>query len=120
MANNFSFVPGGGDLPGMPISLNSSSPLLCWALCNATRDCLAWSYGVPNSTCEKEPLCWLKGQANALVGGNSCRVAGLQDIPGGVGLRPTLNDEFTFFSGLLDQGWWSDGLYTAPSDQVYI
>ncbi|BBH67510.1 hypothetical protein ACTI_41950 [Actinoplanes sp. OR16] len=31
-------------------------------------------------------------------------------------LRPTLNGEFVFQAGTLDQGFWPDGLYTAPTD----
>jgi hypothetical protein len=34
---------------------------------------------------------------------------------GGV-LRPTLNGKFVFQLGTLDQGFWPDGLYTAPTD----
>lgn len=30
--------------------------------------------------------------------------------------RPLLNDEFTFMAGFLDQSWWPDGQYTAPTD----
>jgi len=32
--------------------------------------------------------------------------------------RMMLNDEFVFQFGPLDQGWWPDGLYTAPSDNA--
>jgi len=32
--------------------------------------------------------------------------------------RMMLNNEFVFQLGLLDQGWWPDGLYTAPTDQA--
>ena len=32
--------------------------------------------------------------------------------------RMLLNDEFIFQFGPLDQGWWPDGLYTAPSDEA--
>jgi len=32
--------------------------------------------------------------------------------------RMMLNDEFVFQFGPLDQGWWPDGLYTAPSDKA--
>ncbi|MDD8050712.1 MAG: glycoside hydrolase family 2, partial [Verrucomicrobiota bacterium] len=32
--------------------------------------------------------------------------------------RILLNDEFLFQVGPLDQGWWPDGLYTAPSDDA--
>ncbi|WP_433533299.1 AbfB domain-containing protein [Micromonospora sp. CA-263727] len=31
-------------------------------------------------------------------------------------LRPLLNGEFVFQAGTLDQGYWPDGLYTAPTD----
>lgn len=32
--------------------------------------------------------------------------------------RMMLNDEFLFQYGPLDQGWWPDGLYTAPTDEA--
>lgn len=32
--------------------------------------------------------------------------------------RITLNDDFQFLLGPLDQGWWPDGLYTAPTDEA--
>ncbi len=32
--------------------------------------------------------------------------------------RMYLNDEFLFHYGPLDQGWWPDGLHTAPSDEA--
>ncbi|MFJ4467888.1 AbfB domain-containing protein [Streptomyces sp. NPDC089424] len=31
-------------------------------------------------------------------------------------LRPVLNGKFVFQTGTLDQGYWPDGIYTAPSD----
>ena len=33
-------------------------------------------------------------------------------------VRLQLNNENLFHFGLLDQGWWPDGLYTAPSDEA--
>ena len=33
-------------------------------------------------------------------------------------MRLALNDEFLFHYGPLDQGWWPDGLHTAPSDEA--
>ena len=33
---------------------------------------------------------------------------------------PLLNNEPIFYNGLLDQGYWSDGLYTPPSDDAMI
>jgi beta-galactosidase/beta-glucuronidase len=32
--------------------------------------------------------------------------------------RMLLNDKFIFQFGPLDQGWWPDGLYTAPTDEA--
>jgi len=32
--------------------------------------------------------------------------------------RLLLNDKFVFQYGPLDQGWWPDGLYTAPTDEA--
>lgn len=105
----------GGDLPNMPIKLNASDYNLCWALCNATSACVAWSYGVPGSGCEGSPLCWLKGSSEAWSQ-NQCRIAGDQPTPAGNALRPAINGEPVFIAGWLDQSWWSDGEYTAPSD----
>jgi len=34
------------------------------------------------------------------------------------GKRPFLNGEFTFFAGFLDQSFFPDGLYTAPTDDA--
>lgn len=33
-------------------------------------------------------------------------------------MRMLLNNEFAFQYGPLDQGWWPDGLYTAPTDEA--
>ncbi len=33
-------------------------------------------------------------------------------------MRLALNNEFLFHYGPLDQGWWPDGLHTAPSDEA--
>lgn len=34
--------------------------------------------------------------------------------------RLMLNNEFVFQYGPLDQGWWPDGLYTAPTDEALL
>jgi beta-galactosidase/beta-glucuronidase len=34
--------------------------------------------------------------------------------------RMLLNDKFVFQYGPLDQGWWPDGLYTAPTDEALL
>ncbi len=33
-------------------------------------------------------------------------------------MRIALNDEFVFQVGTLDQGFWPDGIYTAPTDEA--
>ncbi|MCX6333723.1 MAG: beta-galactosidase [Bacteroidia bacterium] len=35
-------------------------------------------------------------------------------------LRMMLNNKFVFQYGPLDQGWWPDGLYTAPTDEALM
>jgi beta-galactosidase/beta-glucuronidase len=35
-------------------------------------------------------------------------------------LRIMLNNKFVFQYGPLDQGWWPDGLYTAPTDEALL
>lgn len=35
-------------------------------------------------------------------------------------MRLQLNNKDLFQFGLLDQGWWPDGLYTAPSDEALV
>ncbi len=34
--------------------------------------------------------------------------------------RLSLNNDFVFQYGPLDQGWWPDGLYTAPTDEALL
>ena len=45
------------------------------------------------------------------------RSVGVGEDRGGA-KRLTLNGKPYFMNGLLDQGWWPDGLYTAPSDEA--
>jgi hypothetical protein len=80
----------GDDLPGYPIVLPSSDPNLCWALCNRTSECTAWSFGVQSSSCDPQPRCWLK---NAYAGttASTCRASGTKAIPAGPVMRPILN-----------------------------
>jgi beta-galactosidase/beta-glucuronidase len=47
------------------------------------------------------------------------RKISLQPDENGV-LRMMLNNKFTFQYGPLDQGWWPDGLYTAPTDEALL
>ena len=45
------------------------------------------------------------------------RQVGVAAGPDGI-LRMTLNGKPVFMYGPLDQGWWPDGLYTAPTDEA--
>jgi hypothetical protein len=106
----------GDDLPGSPFNLPSADPNLCWAACNTTAGCAAWAYGVPNCGGDPaQPQCWLKA-SDQPPGGQACRVSGSQGTPPGPGMRPAINGKFVFLAGWLDQSWWPDGEYTAPSD----
>ena len=97
-----------GDMPNMPVVLPKSDYNLCWAMCNQTAGCNGWSYGVDGAGCETQPLCWLKANPGSW-GANPCRIAGNQAQPGGNAKRLSLNGNFTFLAGFLDQSWWSDG-----------
>lgn len=44
------------------------------------------------------------------------RSVGMGEIDGV--MRPLLNGEFVFHIGLLDQGYWPDGIFTAPTDEA--
>jgi hypothetical protein len=44
------------------------------------------------------------------------RSVGLKLVGGA--LRPVLNGQFVFQIGTLDQGYWPDGIYTAPTDEA--
>jgi hypothetical protein len=107
----------GSDMPNMPFNLTRADPNLCWAACNTTAGCLAWSYDVP--LCGASNLtvarCWLKS-GNPAANDEQCVVSGSQGAPAGPGMRPAINGNFTFLAGFLDQSWWPDGEYTAPSD----
>ncbi|WP_435855233.1 AbfB domain-containing protein [Streptomyces malaysiensis] len=60
----------------------------------------------------------LTGGAGAdKVGGyTGMRSIAVKDV-GGV-RRPVLNGNFVFQTGTLDQGYWPDGIYTAPTDEA--
>ena len=48
-----------------------------------------------------------------------CAMRKVGVTPGKDGIRRlTLNDKPVFMYGPLDQGWWPDGLYTAPTDEA--
>ena len=45
------------------------------------------------------------------TGMRSIGIARVDGVP-----RPVLNGQFVFQTGTLDQGYWPDGIYTAPTD----
>lgn len=107
---------GGMDLPGYPVALPQADPNLCWDMCNQTAECQAWAYGMPD--CGGDPAqaqCWLKSGSPS-PSSQPCRVSGAQGTAAGLARRPFINGNFTFLAGWLDQSWWPDGQYTAPTD----
>lgn len=56
-----------GDLPDMPITLNSTSPpSQCAKLCDTKIECKAWAYCKMNCNGQQQaPLCYLKAQVTA-------------------------------------------------------
>jgi len=107
----------GGDLPGYPVTLNQSDPTICWNMCKQKPECKSWAYAIPNCDSYPKPTCWLKG-VFAGAGANKCRVSGALAQPAQMVKRPLLNGKFVFLAGWLDQSWWPDGQYTAPTEEA--
>jgi len=82
--------------------------------------CRGWIFGEPscggrNAT----PTCTLKPIIGVpLVPEATCSTAGKVAVPGGSSARPMINGAPAHFSGMLDQQWYPDGLYSAPSDDA--
>jgi hypothetical protein len=106
-----------GDMQGSPFTLDKADPNLCWGQCNSTKGCLSWSYAIPGCDAFKVPTCWLKSGHQG-TSPYKCRISGDQGSGSSIVKRPVLNDKFTFLAGWLDQSWWPDGQYTAPSDDA--
>lgn len=106
----------GGDMPGYPVQMPSADPDWCWARCNATSGCEAWATSVPGCDQYKEPMCWLKSSLPSPTS-NKCRVSGVEAGSGGTVKQPHLNGAARFMAGWLDQSFWPDGLYTAPTTE---
>ena len=107
----------GNDLPGFPVTLPSADYSLCAALCANHSDCVAWAYALPGCDQYSTPQCWLKS-ADGGQTENSCRVSASMGARGREVQRPYLNGGFLFMAGWLDQSFWPDGLYTAPTDEA--
>nr|WP_232425357.1 sugar-binding domain-containing protein [Pseudofrankia inefficax] len=69
-------------------------------------------YGVTVTLADSQPdQPGAPDRVDAYVGMRSIEVAEVAGEP-----RPLLNGRFVFQLGLLDQGYWPDGVYTAPTD----
>ena len=117
----FNYSLGGvAVLPGSPFALPPGAAWdACAAAClaNATN-CTGWIYTEANcGGGPAAPTCTLKGQAGLpLVPQQACTTAGKAAVPAGPAARPTINGEPAFFAAWLDQSYWPDGIFTAPSD----
>ncbi len=76
-----------------------------------------WSPDDPYLYNLKVTLAGDAGAADELTSYFGMRKIALQRDDAGV-LRLALNNNILFQFGPLDQGWWPDGLYTAPSDEA--
>ena len=115
-------------LPGSPFAL---PPGAQWPACedacfkNASINCTGWIYqlagceGGDGAAPTPTPTCTLKGQIGLpLVPLQQCSTAGKAAVPAGPAARPTINGEPVFFGAVLDQSYWPDGGFTAPSDDA--
>lgn len=76
-----------------------------------------WSPGDPFLYDLKVSLLDKRGKVVDEVGSYfGMRSVGISPVEGR--LRPTLNGRFVFQMGPLDQGYWPDGIHTAPTDQA--
>lgn len=87
----------------------------CNAKCKNTKGCMVYVWADADCSGRSGPICWLKNSIPVAETG-SCRDS--QVIAHNSGARPLLNGDFTFMAGFLDQSWWPDGQYTAPTDDA--
>jgi hypothetical protein len=88
----------------------------CRTLCQQTSTCTSWIFDeyLPHN-------CTLKAQVGlAFIPDNLGRIAGKLSVSAGPAARPTLSGVFTFRLGYLDQGFFPDGLYRAPTDDALL
>lgn len=91
-------------MPGSPLRLSVAEPKL-------------WSPDSPFLYDMEVTLVRNGKTVDRVASYTAMRKIGTARDEGGI-LRMTLNDKPLFQYGPLDQGWWPDGLYTAPSDEA--
>jgi hypothetical protein len=91
----------------------------CATACDEAGDaCAQWQFS--RGGCARtgpESLCYLV-DAFTRTKHDPCATSGAKAWPGGPGLRPAINGEAVFLAGWLDQSWWPDGQYSAPTDEA--
>lgn len=80
-------------------------------------DTKLWTPNTPNLYTLKVRLLKNGREVDAVDSYAAMRKISVQKDANGI-VRMQLNNEFQFQMGPLDQGWWPDGLYTAPSDEA--
>lgn len=93
----------------------SADPNECAALCATKAQCVGWVMTTQQCGPGGQAVCWLKAELFPAVYDN-CSVAGEAARPARLVRRPYLNGGFLFLNGWLDQSFWPDGLFTAPTD----
>jgi len=87
----------------------------CSAACAAAGPtaCQSWEFDEASSP----PTCAFAADVGSpLVPGAPTKTAGRAGVPAGPAARPTLNGAPNFALAWLDQSWFPDGLYRAPTD----
>jgi hypothetical protein len=93
----------------------------CKARCESTAGCEGYVFKPAGGTCGGGTVCWIKASIVPPPGGwpgnssRSCRDSQVLARPA-TAYHPLLNGNRTFLTGSLDQSWWPDGEYTAPTD----
>lgn len=89
----------------------------CEAKCKNTKGCMVYVWADADCSGQSGPICWLKSSIPPTYPAK-CRSNQIMAHTGGT--QPLLNGKFTFMAGFLDQSWWPDGQYTAPTDAALL
>ena len=113
-------APGeGGDvvaqangLVGVPIDVQIPAPRALWSAESPSLYRISLQLSAPGAAPADPPA-----DTPSTYGG--LRTVGMGKDSTNV-TRPLLNGAPVFFNGWLDQGWWPDGLYSAPTDAALL